>query len=97
MRWDFYLHRTVIDAASIPFFDMTRYCRTMPRSTENVCLTLRPATVEAVDAAAQRAKRSRSQFIDITLEHALSINGQCGHAEAFADAQPSKLKRTSSK
>lgn len=47
----------------------------MARSTATVSLTLRPATVAAVDAAAQAERRSRSQFIDLMLERALAITG----------------------
>jgi len=36
-------------------------------------LTLRPETLKAIDLAAQRARRSRSQFVDLTLGHALSV------------------------
>ena len=44
----------------------------MPRTTEPVTLTLRPETLKAIDLAAQRARRSRSQFVDLTLESALT-------------------------
>jgi hypothetical protein len=44
----------------------------MARSTTDICLTLRPSTVQAVDAAAQAVRRSRSQYIDMLLSKALT-------------------------
>jgi hypothetical protein len=62
----------------------------MARTTENVCLTLRPEIVKAVDAArgTGREAKSRSQFVDLTLERALQITGESRLAElqALADA-----------
>jgi hypothetical protein len=58
----------------------------MARTTENVCLTLRPEIVKAVDAARGKGRdaQSRSQFVDLTLERALS--GQPRQAEPVAIA-----------
>jgi hypothetical protein len=55
----------------------------MPRTTENVCLTLRPEIVRAVDAARGKGRdaKSRSQFVDLTLERALQITGESRLAE----------------
>ena len=44
----------------------------MARTTETISLTLRPEILRAVDAAAQSERRSRSQFVDLTLERALT-------------------------
>ncbi|MGB6451019.1 MAG: hypothetical protein WBE92_09730 [Steroidobacteraceae bacterium] len=44
----------------------------MARTTEQVCLTLRPETVRALNAAAQTERRSRSQVVDLLLERALT-------------------------
>jgi hypothetical protein len=58
----------------------------MPRSTETISLTLRPDTLKAVDRAAQVARRSRSQFVDLTLERALTGPGRLEALEAVAAA-----------
>lgn len=57
----------------------------MPKTTETISITLRPATIRALDDAARAARRSRSQFVDLTLEHALT--GRERHDDAHqADA-----------
>jgi hypothetical protein len=56
----------------------------MAATTKSVSLTLRPETLKAIDAAAQNARRSRSQFVDLALERALTGPG-C--VEARADAE----------
>jgi uncharacterized protein (DUF1778 family) len=58
----------------------------MARSTETISLTLRPATVKALDAAALGARRSRSQFVDLTLEKALTGKGRLEALQSIADA-----------
>jgi predicted transcriptional regulator len=69
----------------------------MARTTETISVTLRPETLRALDAAAQSQRRSRSQFVDLTLERALSLTGEDrqrdlqaiateGLADASADA-----------
>jgi hypothetical protein len=57
----------------------------MARTTENVCLTLRPEIVKAVDAARGKGRdaQSRSQFIDLVLERAL--DSHLREPRAFAD------------
>jgi hypothetical protein len=44
----------------------------MSTTTAKVSLSLRPATLAAVDQAAQGQRRSRSQTVDLILEHALT-------------------------
>jgi hypothetical protein len=58
----------------------------MARSTTDVCLTLRPSTVQALDAAAQAARRSRSQTVDMLLSNALTGEDRLRALEAIADA-----------
>jgi uncharacterized protein (DUF1778 family) len=72
---------------------IAQYCRAMARTTETVSLTLRPEILRAVDAAAQNERRTRSAFVGWVLEQ--HVPGITDHAEAFADAQASKLKRIS--
>jgi hypothetical protein len=58
----------------------------MARTTENVCLTLRPEIVKAVDAARGRGRdaQSRSQFIDLTLERAMTGAGRLEALQGIA-------------
>jgi len=42
----------------------------MARTTTDICTTLRPSTVQAIDAAAARRGWARSQFIDMALSGA---------------------------
>jgi hypothetical protein len=58
----------------------------MARSTTDVCLTLRPSTVQALDAAAQAARRSRSQTVDMLLSNALTGEDRLRALEAIAAA-----------
>ena len=59
----------------------------MAKTYETISLTIRPETLKAVNAAAQAQRRSRSQFVDLTLERALSGQGQRLDApQAFGDA-----------
>jgi hypothetical protein len=59
----------------------------MARTTENVCLTLRPKIVKAIDAARGKGRdaQSRSQFVDLTLERALAAKTPM-REQAFADS-----------
>jgi hypothetical protein len=57
----------------------------MARSTTDVCLSLRTKTLRAVDAAAQAAQRSRSQFVDLTLERAMTGAGRLEALQGIAD------------
>jgi hypothetical protein len=56
----------------------------MARTTETISLTLRPETLRAVDAAAQSQRRSRSQFVDLTLERAMTGTGRLEALESIA-------------
>jgi hypothetical protein len=56
------------------------------RTTLSVCLTLRPSTVQALDAAAQAVRRSRSQYVDMLLSNALTGEDRMRALEAIADA-----------
>jgi hypothetical protein len=58
----------------------------MARSTTDVCLTLRPSTVQALDAAAQAARRSRSQTVDMLLSNALTGEDRLRALEEIAAA-----------
>jgi uncharacterized protein (DUF1778 family) len=53
-------------------FRSIEYDWVMSTTTAKVSLSLRPETVKAVDAAAQGQRRSRSQTVDLILEHALT-------------------------
>jgi hypothetical protein len=57
----------------------------MARTYETISLTIRPETLRAVNAAAQSQKRSRSQFIDLTLERAMTGTGRLEALQSIAD------------
>jgi predicted transcriptional regulator len=58
----------------------------MARNLETISLTLRPETLRALDAAAQNERRSRSAFVDLTLERALTGQGRLEALQAIAEA-----------
>ena len=70
--------------------DVARYCQLMATTTKTVSLTLRPETLKAVDAAAQNVRRSRSQFVDLTLERALTGAGRLDALEQVAATEIAK-------
>jgi hypothetical protein len=55
----------------------------MAKTTTDVTVSLRTQTLKALDAAAQSARRSRSQFVDLCLEKALAGDGRLEAMQAI--------------
>jgi metal-responsive CopG/Arc/MetJ family transcriptional regulator len=64
----------------------------MANTTKTISITLRPQILKAIDAAARNERRSRSQFIDLTMASALTGQQQQRQAEpaVYTDADKAK-------
>jgi metal-responsive CopG/Arc/MetJ family transcriptional regulator len=66
---------------------MGGYGLAMAKTTKDVTVSLRTQTLKALDAAARKDRRSRSAFVDLTLERALSGSQRQAEPQAFADSE----------
>jgi metal-responsive CopG/Arc/MetJ family transcriptional regulator len=64
----------------------------MANTTKTISITLRPQILKAIDAAARNERRSRSQFIDLTMASALTGQQQRqAEPAAYSDSENPKL------